>query len=45
LKERLKKSFNLKEITENGKALKMIPIEIEYPEMLSDFLRKEMRRK
>ncbi|MEA1884287.1 MAG: hypothetical protein U9N62_07205 [Thermotogota bacterium] len=34
LKERLKKPFNLKEITENGKALKMIPTEIEERKIL-----------
>lgn len=34
LKERLKKPFNLKEITDNGKDLKMIPIEIEERKMI-----------
>jgi len=34
LKERLKKPFNLKDITENGKELKIIPIEIEERKMI-----------
>ena len=34
LKERLKKSFNLNEITETGKTLKIIPIDIEERKMI-----------